>query len=82
MREPYEKPTVIRIDLGNLIQEADGQVAAASVRCDALRSRLESLLHELGDCEAILAIAQGDLELAQKTLAKVTTIQEMAEAKE
>jgi hypothetical protein len=76
MGEPYEKPEVSTVDLGNLIDEAERSAAEAKVSHERIRNRLESLHYEALTLEGDMAEAAGQLGLAKKALAKAQAIQE------
>ena len=65
-KEPYEKPEVTTIDLGNLIDEAEKDANLAAERAAAVRSRLEDLLADLAFAEGELAEMQRGLEEIKK----------------
>lgn len=78
-REPYEKPKVESIDLGNLVQETRSGLEAAAARLDHVKGRLEVMSIELGEAEADFALALAEFEESKKKLLKLQAVEQLQE---
>lgn len=75
MREPYEKPTVQVVDLGNMIDGAERMAGEAQVAHEKAKVQLEGLGYELLQIEGELAEARGMVVHAKDVLRKVQELQ-------
>ena len=82
MGEPYEKPAVQVVDLGNLIDLAERSASEAQAAFEQARSRLDALQYEPLQIEGDLAEAAGMLGMAKQGLQKATTIKGMVDEQE
>ena len=81
-REPYEKPEVTTIDLGNLIDEAELQIANAVTQASDFSRKAAGLLDQAQDLQGDIALLQSVLtEVKRKHLVAQTALELREEAK-
>lgn len=75
-KQPYEKPEVKLIDLGNLMDEAVGIIQSSARRVETLKKRVEDITADVEDICAAHSQAAIDLERAEGIMAKVQVVLE------
>jgi hypothetical protein len=79
-KAPYEKPEAKLIDLGNLIDEANGILIETGKKLEAMGLEAEMLASSVEDLQARYHEVAEQIERAEKIMAKVQLAQEAANA--
>ena len=78
-KEPYEKPEVTTIDLGNLIDEAEREAASAVEQLRSLRNQLEDALGQMAYLTGEITTVHAAIEAAKRRHLVAQTILELQE---
>lgn len=76
-REPYEKPTVTPIEIGDLLDEASRLLHSACVQLEAAKVSADRIAPVVREIEESVAAAMLDLDKAKNQKTKIDAILEM-----
>lgn len=79
-KEPYEKPAVTQVDLGNLMNECDRQEGEVYRRFTDLAQRVEVFFDQLVAFEVELQSLSEALDASKLTFAKVQFVEAVQQA--
>ncbi len=79
-KEPYEKPNVTVIDLGNYIDEAEKDAAALIEQLRNLRNQVEDALGQMAYLTSEITTVHAGIDAAKKKHLVAQTILELQEA--
>ena len=80
-KEPYEKPTVERLDLGEQIRQARSLLTRVRTRTEEIRNLRDGLEGRIGSLEGEMASLSVDVELLDRLTQRIDLILELQESR-